>query len=134
MGTSPNGIGYTIGQQAGETNVTLNTTQMASHTHTVNANTGANANAPNASVVPGGGTVSAYGTSAGGATMNNGIVDRPGQSAPLQYPAIPGSEFLYCDPGHFSVEKLRRKIHMSDQFLAEIRIFPLISPPGMGPV
>jgi len=82
MGTSPNGIGYTIGQQAGETNVTLNTTQMASHTHTVNANTGANANAPNASVVPGGGTVSAYGTSAGGATMNNGIVGQTGGNQP----------------------------------------------------
>jgi microcystin-dependent protein len=31
---------------------------------------------------------------------------------------------LYCAPGYFPVEKLKEEIHMSDQFLAEIRIFP----------
>ncbi len=46
------------------------------------------------------------------------------QSTTLQPAAIPGSEFLYCDPGHFSIEKLERISIMSDQFLAEIRIFP----------
>jgi microcystin-dependent protein len=83
MGTNPgNRNTYAIGQQAGETNVTLNITQLASHTHTVNANTAANANVPSASAVPGGGGVSAYGTAPGGATMNNAIVGQAGGNQP----------------------------------------------------
>ena len=81
MGTGGGGS-YVIGEQAGQTNVALNITQIAPHTHTVNANTGANANVPSASVVPGGGGVSAYGTAPGGATMNNAIVGQAGGSQP----------------------------------------------------
>jgi microcystin-dependent protein len=81
MGAGPGGT-YTIGQQAGESNVTLNINTLGSHTHTVNANTTANANVPNSSVVPGGGNVTAYGTSAGGATMNPGIVGMTGGNQP----------------------------------------------------
>ena len=82
MGATLGGNSYTIGQQAGESNVTLNTTQLASHTHTVNANSGADADTPNAGVVPGGGGVNAYGPSAGGATMNNAIVGQTGGNQP----------------------------------------------------
>jgi microcystin-dependent protein len=62
--------------------VTLTISQLASHTHTVNANSAANANVPSAAVVPGGGSESAYGTSPGGVTMNNGIVGFAGSSQP----------------------------------------------------
>lgn len=76
------GIGYIIGQQAGETNVTLNLTQIAAHTHNVNANSGADANLPSASTVPGGGGVSAYGSPPDSTTMNAGIVGNTGGSQP----------------------------------------------------
>lgn len=82
MGTSVGGNSYTIGQQAGSANVSLNLNQIAAHTHTVNANTGADANVPSSSVVPGGGGVSAYGASSGAAIMNNGIVGQTGGSQP----------------------------------------------------
>ena len=76
------GTPYTLGQQAGESNVTLTISQTPQHTHTVNANTGANATVPSAAVVPGGGSESAYGTSPGAATMNNGIVGFTGGNQP----------------------------------------------------
>jgi microcystin-dependent protein len=83
MGTNPTDLNtYTIGQQAGETNVTLNINQIASHSHTVNANSGSDASVPSASVVPGGGNVTAYGTSPGAVTMNNGIVGQTGGNQP----------------------------------------------------
>jgi microcystin-dependent protein len=83
LGTNPgNGNNYVIGQQAGESNVTLTPNQLPAHIHNVNANTGADANVPSASVVPGGGGVSAYGTAPGSATMNNGIVGPAGGSQP----------------------------------------------------
>lgn len=81
-GTSPNGIGYTLGQQAGEANVTLTQSQIPQHTHTVNASTTSDANVPSAAVVPGGAGVNAYGGPAGGATMNPGIVGLAGGSQP----------------------------------------------------
>jgi microcystin-dependent protein len=74
------GNSYVMGQQAGESNVTLTISQLPSHTHTVNANSGADAKVPSAAVVPGGGGESAYGTSPGSATMNNGIVGQTGGS------------------------------------------------------
>jgi microcystin-dependent protein len=73
---------YVIGQQAGEVNVALNINQIPLHTHTVNANSGANANVPSSAVVPGGGTMSSYGTAPGGTTMNNGVVGQTGGSQP----------------------------------------------------
>ena len=79
---SGSGGSYTIGQQAGESNVTLLANQLAGHTHNVNANTGADAKVPSSSVVPGGGGVSAYGTAPGGVTMNNAIVGRTGGGQP----------------------------------------------------
>jgi microcystin-dependent protein len=82
QGTSANGISYNIGQQAGETNVTLNINQIPQHTHNVNANTGADANVPSSSVVPGGGGINAYGTAPGGATMNNAVVGFTGGNQP----------------------------------------------------
>jgi microcystin-dependent protein len=76
------GNSYTTGQQAGESNITLASNQLAPHVHNVNASTGADANVPSAAVVPGGGGVSAYGTAPGGATMNNQIVGFAGGSQP----------------------------------------------------
>jgi microcystin-dependent protein len=73
---------YNLGQQAGSANVTLNITQVAQHTHTVNANTGADANVPSSLVVPGGGGISAYGTAPGGATMNASMVGSVGGGQP----------------------------------------------------
>jgi len=69
-----------IGQQAGAVNVTLNINQIASHTHVVNANSGANADVPTSAVVPGGGGATAYGSAPGGTTMNNAIVGNAGGS------------------------------------------------------
>ena len=79
---SNGGNSYTLGQQSGEANVTLNINTLAAHTHTVNANTGADANVPNSSVVPGGGGVAAYGAAPGNTTMNTAIVGLNGGSQP----------------------------------------------------
>lgn len=80
MGTG-GGSTYTIGEQGGETNVTLTLNQLASHSHSVNANSAADANVPSSSVVPGGGGLSVYGA-AGAVAMNNAIVGFAGGNQP----------------------------------------------------
>ena len=75
------GNGIVIGGKSGSADVTLLPQQMPLHTHTVRANTTANATAPSNTAVPGGGGPQGYGASPNTA-MNSHIVGLVGNNSP----------------------------------------------------
>ena len=79
-GTSPSGSSYVVGQQGGSQNVTLNTTQMPSHTHLVKATATPTINTA-AGNFPAAAPSNVYG-SATDTTMNPGVVSPNGGSQP----------------------------------------------------
>jgi microcystin-dependent protein len=74
------GNSITLGEKAGNANVTLITQQLPIHTHVVRATTTANAAAPSATAVPGGGGPQGYGTTPN-TPMNPNIVGLSGNGA-----------------------------------------------------
>jgi len=73
------GSGIVLGQIGGEQAVTLTLSQLAAHTHAVNASSQATANAPSTTSVPGGGGAQGYGPNTDTA-MNAAIVNSVGGS------------------------------------------------------
>jgi len=84
MGTATGGS-YSEGQVGGSAGITLNSGQMAMHTHIVQANSSANSNVPSGNAVPGGGGVQAYGNPPN-TPMNANITGMAGGS--LQHPNL----------------------------------------------
>ncbi len=73
--------GFTQGQRAGEETVTLLSTHMPAHRHTVVANSAADTGAPSASTIPGGGGAAGYGPSVD-TSMNAQIIGQAGGNVP----------------------------------------------------
>jgi microcystin-dependent protein len=75
---------YSLGQSGGSESVTLNTSQMPSHNHLVNVDTGDNGTTshPNGQYLASTGSISIYNNATDGSTLNQGTVQTAGGSQP----------------------------------------------------
>jgi microcystin-dependent protein len=84
QGQGPGLSSYDLGQSAGSENVTLSTSQMPSHNHLVNVDTGDNGTTshPNNQYLASSGGVSIYNSVTDSSTLNPGTVQAAGGSQP----------------------------------------------------